>query len=489
MLASPVINRELRAEARNSFNYMLRVLGGGVVIAVFALLMADQRGNAASLGARLFHELNLALFAAVMLCVPMLTADCISREKREGTLGLLFLTPLTARDIVIGKSLIHTIRAFTLLLAVLPVGLLPFVLGGVSGWSFLHAVTLNLSGLLLALAAGLLASVRQVEWIRAVVFAEILSAGFAIALQVFPAFASLFASLVQQRLGGPAAWLLLNINLVIALFVFWRAVRHAGVKLDKIWQEETAAPPQPAWVKIFSTSDFWQSVFRWNKSRTLDRNPIAWLQEYSWTARLTKWGWCGFIVAYEVLVLLNYRHLSYHDWQIRLAFLLTLGLAFSAAWSFRRERQTGALELLLVTPLTPIQISTGRLWGLWCHFFPSYAVMLFVWLFNPFQLSRYETGMILFFFVSFLIVPVIGLYFSLRRWPFLVAWLLTVAVGLLLPYFIGMSLVPQVRRSSGLRMAPYVTMCLVQGGAGLCAWWQLQNNLKRRTFAVERTGT
>jgi hypothetical protein len=50
------------------------------------------------------------------------------------------------------------------------------------------------------------------------------------------------------------------------------------------WHEETAAPDQPRWVVLFSTSEFWQRAFRWNKGRTLDRNPMAWLQEYSWPA-------------------------------------------------------------------------------------------------------------------------------------------------------------------------------------------------------------
>jgi len=39
--------------------------------------------------------------------VPMLAADCVSRERREGTLGLLFLTPLDARGIMLAKSMVH----------------------------------------------------------------------------------------------------------------------------------------------------------------------------------------------------------------------------------------------------------------------------------------------------------------------------------------------------------------------------------------------
>ena len=39
-----------------------------------------------------------------------LTADCLSEEKREGTLGLLFLTDLRGHDVALGK-LLATSRA------------------------------------------------------------------------------------------------------------------------------------------------------------------------------------------------------------------------------------------------------------------------------------------------------------------------------------------------------------------------------------------
>ncbi|MBM3832641.1 MAG: hypothetical protein FJ403_05095 [Verrucomicrobia bacterium] len=384
--AWPVISRELRAEARNPLNYWFRLLGAGVVVAGFALMMIDQSGRAGQLGARLFRELNSMLFFSIAVFVPMLTADCLSREKREGTLGLPFLTPLKARDIVIGKSLLHTVRALTLLLAALPVLLLPFMLGGVSGRQVTQAIAFNLSALLLALAAGLLASVRNTEWVRAVVVAEILSGtlillwsflnGFLVSAtaligNIFRHLQWTASAELVQMFGQALAFVLsklpIGIGLLAAVVMFGWMIRRAVAHLNRIWQEESAAAPQPGWVKFFSSSDFWRAFFRWDKSRTLDRNPIAWLQEYSWTARLTKWGWFGVIMIGELLMLFNYAF--FFLWQLRLALVLALGMAFTSAWSFRRERQSGALELLLVTPLQAGQLIRGRLWGLWAHFF------------------------------------------------------------------------------------------------------------------------
>src|SRR5438034_1894688 len=126
----PVLVRELRAQSRQPMTYWLRVVGIGAILCVMALV--DARGAPSELGGRLFSPLNATLFLSIWIFVPLLTADTISREKREGTLGLLFLTPLTPIGIVFGKSLIHTFRAITLFLAVLPALALPFLLGGLT---------------------------------------------------------------------------------------------------------------------------------------------------------------------------------------------------------------------------------------------------------------------------------------------------------------------------------------------------------------------
>src|SRR5207248_3381535 len=127
----PVISRELRSSARHSFTYNLRVLGvAALVLASF--FFGINHGFGPTMGGRLFGSLHFTLFLAIWILVPLLTADCISREQREGTLGLLFMTRLKATDIVIAKGFAHGLRALTLWLAVLPVVTIPFLLGGLS---------------------------------------------------------------------------------------------------------------------------------------------------------------------------------------------------------------------------------------------------------------------------------------------------------------------------------------------------------------------
>src|SRR5262245_23017647 len=99
----PVIERELRAESRHPFTYWLRVLGAGALLTAALAFVWDKGSERAyfNRGAELFAWLHRTLFCAIWILVPLVTADCISREKREGTLGLLFLTLLRARHILV----------------------------------------------------------------------------------------------------------------------------------------------------------------------------------------------------------------------------------------------------------------------------------------------------------------------------------------------------------------------------------------------------
>src|SRR6185436_3945017 len=126
-----VIERELRSESRHPFTYWVRVLAMSGMLLVAFIFVVDH-GLRPAAGRELFVWLHRTLLFLVWTFAPLMTADLISRERREGTLGLLFLTPLSAWDIVVAKSMAHGLRAFTFCLAALPVLAIPFLAGGVS---------------------------------------------------------------------------------------------------------------------------------------------------------------------------------------------------------------------------------------------------------------------------------------------------------------------------------------------------------------------
>lgn len=110
--------------------------------------------------------LVLLSFLSLLFCLTagsFLTSDCISSEKREGTLGLLFLTPLNGLDIVLGKLICHGLQTFYGICAIFPIFFLPLLIGGVT-WAEVSRIVLALAlGLFLSAAVGALVSTLGTE--------------------------------------------------------------------------------------------------------------------------------------------------------------------------------------------------------------------------------------------------------------------------------------------------------------------------------------
>ena len=86
-----------------------------------------------------------------------LTADCLSEEKRNGTLGLLFLTNLRGYQVVLGKMSLGVIQGVLGLMAAVPVLVVPILMGGVDPVLVLR-MTGVFSTLFLSLSVGLACS-------------------------------------------------------------------------------------------------------------------------------------------------------------------------------------------------------------------------------------------------------------------------------------------------------------------------------------------
>ena len=170
----PVVHRELRAGARRPLNHWMRVGGalGGVIIFVIAV----RNTPITSVGGQIFVGIHQLLILMILCIVPAITADCISRERREGTLGLLFMTPLRSWEIVIGKVVAQVLTAVnTIWLAVIPMLAVPFVLGGVSKIELAGRLCVELCAGMFCVAAGIVATSltdkRGMAFVLAFVFA------------------------------------------------------------------------------------------------------------------------------------------------------------------------------------------------------------------------------------------------------------------------------------------------------------------------------
>jgi ABC-type transport system involved in cytochrome c biogenesis permease component len=135
--ALPVVRRELRLAARRPFTFRSRM--GAALVAAFlgalALLSGAVLANPAP-GRNLFSVLAFLGFYAGALGGVLLSADALSRERRDGTLPLLLLAEVRPWEIVLGKFLACVLVPWQALLAAFPVLALPLVLGGVTAGEF-----------------------------------------------------------------------------------------------------------------------------------------------------------------------------------------------------------------------------------------------------------------------------------------------------------------------------------------------------------------
>src|SRR5580698_9977764 len=119
----PVVERELRVAARRRGTYRIRILAllaGTVVFAWQIFVTGQTRASIAVQGQLLFAGIAEAAALFSVLIGVFATSDCIGVEKREGTLGLLFLTDLKALDVVLGKLVANSMNALYALVAMLP---------------------------------------------------------------------------------------------------------------------------------------------------------------------------------------------------------------------------------------------------------------------------------------------------------------------------------------------------------------------------------
>jgi hypothetical protein len=142
--------------------YYSRCLTGLVAFATglgFVFAGYNRVMPASSAGQAAFGVLAAGAYLLLAGQAMLLTCDCVSLEKREGTLGLLFLTDLGGFDVVAGKLAAQVSRSFYCLLAALPAFGFCIVLGGVGLGDFVIVALGLLNTLFFFAALGLLISV------------------------------------------------------------------------------------------------------------------------------------------------------------------------------------------------------------------------------------------------------------------------------------------------------------------------------------------
>lgn len=371
----PIVERELRVAARQRSSFWLRIIAAlaTVVVAAHFLVINALAGRMPfSLGAALFTTLTWMSFAAAVSAGIVFTSDCLSEEKREGTLGLLFLTDLRGYDVVLGKLLATSVRTLYALLATFPVLAVALLMGGVSGGEFWARVLALANGLFFSLAAGLFVSSVSRDAHKAIAGTILVLVLFVGLLPVADGWRSAhrgvgftpqlsyaspgFNCYAAGSLRSAPFWA----SLAVTYALGWVFLALASLWTPRAWQQKTEAA---------TAKGRWRYGGEQGRTarrrRLLDQNPVLWL--------VSRERWHG--VAMRALLLGVLGLLAWLLWsesanQVLLflavgvmgliGLLLQLWMASQASRFFVEARRNRSLELLLASPLTVKEILAGQ---------------------------------------------------------------------------------------------------------------------------------
>jgi ABC-type transport system involved in multi-copper enzyme maturation permease subunit len=370
-------------------------------------------------GRYLFRALFGLAFVYCLFIGARLTADCLSEEKREGTLGLLFLTDLKGHDVVFGKLAATSVTSLYALLAILPVISLPVQLGGVTATELWQSALVLLNTIFLSLASGVFVSALSRNE-RKAMFATV----FVLLLAVFAPFILTFV--VGMSFPGlfndPAdVWPFLAISpvytfgyvvtksaaftmftpvpsesfwwsLLLVHLLGWLMLLLASRILPRIWQGRGANSKLDRQRERVEQWAYGRAAARRrHRARLLGINPFLWLVSRERWKPLYVWLYVASVSATWIWGWFNYGDTMLDkDVMVTTLFLfqtfLKLWLVSEACTRLADDRRIGALELLLSTPLTTREMLRGQ----WLAFRRQFAKPVLVVLLCEFLVLRQQ---------------------------------------------------------------------------------------------------
>jgi ABC-type transport system involved in cytochrome c biogenesis permease component len=501
-----VAERELRAAARRPGTYYVRWITGIAFFGLLIWLLWVYGGfRNARVSDDVFQVFSGLIFFYCLIVGTAGTADSLSAEKREGTLGLLYLTNLNSAEIVAGKLCSSALAMVYGLLAIFPILALPLLLGGITFEHFGRTVLALLSTILFSLAAGFTASAVCVRQFPAVALATgiallggtgLLAAAAIVKefrgaqwvvdlLAVCCPFYPLLIADGSKMFGGNYYWVSVGVVSGLALL----ALTGVAGQLSRSWRD------RPKVIRNARGWKFWGRQSRESRKpsdaglrrRLLDVNPFFWLAGRNRISSPV-----FMVIAFVLVAITAYVTTPFFGKTFRggnstamigslfawvWAGLAAHGLslyyaAMVASQRLAEDKQTGSLEMILCTPTTERSISRG----LWLAFarrmmFPALFCVLvhcfFIWqcmimgtLEHPGKLPRNTTASEL-FWAALWNQPIRGYE---PDWAFgFMLWVLLLILGLLVMVW---GTLGWVGRWLGLRMkhpgfAPALALTLV----------------------------
>lgn len=388
----PIVERESRVASRQPVTYWSRFgAGAGAMGLGFWSLLMSGRASPSEVGANMFGTVAACLFLYIVVAGTLVTCDCVSEEKRDGTLGLLFLTDLKGYDIVFGKLSATSLRILYGVIATFPILAIPILLGGVSYGQFWRVVLTALNLLFFSLATGILASSLCRSGSKAAGLAALIGGGlmaltpFLVMLHVlrkpmllFSPGLNCFASFDNISRSTPSRYFC--INALVTHFYAWAFLIAACRIVPRSWRDEDVTSPRKFRFKLpkFFRKEVWKKSSR---SSVAMENPYHWRCTPSPGSRRALW--CLLAALLLIIYLLDVSSgammgvlLVYLPAIVSL--IVKCWASFQSSRQFNEDRRSGGLELLLSTPLSETEIVNGQHRAFRKQFLPIIVFVLFI---------------------------------------------------------------------------------------------------------------
>ena len=371
----------------------------GLIVAATWIFLVARNESEREIGQIIFYVLTGASLAYCLLAGLRSTADCLSEEKREGTLGLLFLTDLRGYDVVVGKLVANSLNAFYGVLAVVPVLGVPLLMGGVTPGEFGRVALVLVNTLFFSLSVGMFASAiskSNRKAIAATFFVLLVFAGGFPAVGAWIARINMAwpvepAYLIPSPVYTYACALAKPFSIQPELFYWSLGIIHglgwlflglASGIAPRAWQDRPAGARGQRW------RERWQNwVHGGSEERRRFRENLLQVNAFFWLAARPRqrvaWVWGALVCVACVWIwgVIKYRD-DWFDKPIYITTALVLNwmlkgwVASEAARQLTEDRRIGALELLLSTPLSVRDILAGQRLALQRQFLGPVVVVL-----------------------------------------------------------------------------------------------------------------
>ncbi len=394
----PIVERELRVAARKKNTFLLRA--GTALLAmlisgpVFLMSAAMAMGSSSSAGLYMFKMLAHYTYVLCLLAGVFFASECLSEERREGTLGFLFLTDLKGYDIVLGKFAGISLNAFYALLALFPVLALPLLTGGVTGGEFWRMMLALGNALFFSIAAGVWISSFTQTSFRSTsgTLSFLVIVGVVVPLLEHSLRSMLYGRVVfwfslpspYQAIGfsSDASYLRLHkdfwLSLAVNHLTGWVFLSVASWYLPRTLETKIVQSRHGFWHRFF-TGEFLGGARR-RRIELMELNPILWLLTDSlrlrWLVWLVSGIGCAAMIALTIWGRSNSRFFGFFL-TTPFIFIFKVLFAIQACRFFSESRRTGSLELLCCTPLTNQRIIQGQWLALRKIFLWPILILLF----------------------------------------------------------------------------------------------------------------